>query len=364
VAATAAVSRARPRPMRASDHARPELPRRQHYRRLGRAATRGAAGLAACLLAVIAADAGRWAIAGVVLLVAVVFARRGSPLGAPRGPQPDRRSGEYTAVLTQDPADAERVVVPLEHAGAASPRTRRLPVAGRTLRLGLLVSVKSVARIEVTREPRQATVATIALRPARTLSPRSCGQPAPRWPVADRGRSQGGSCVRIPEGTPDPRSASSSESSMRLAIFSDVHGQVGRLSACLEAVARTGADEMGRLSDERYVREALRRLPGWLCAHGHTHQAALWIGRSDGTIERQRRPTSQRLGRSMRAVACPGALSGPDPSWLLVDTVRRGLTWHRIDAGGAPPGSVSADRYPSSGAKVHVSVGRQGGADS
>ena len=129
---------------------------------------------------------------------------------------------------------------------------------------------------------------------------------------------------------------------MRLAIFSDVHGQVGRLSACLEAVARTGADElwclgdaidgrsarppeltiacvraindvctvklagnheawalqdqslphaaaalierwsvaaqrdgilavhgsphnplMGRLSDERYVREALRRLPGW-----------------------------------------------------------------------------------------------------
>ena len=230
---------------------------------------------------------------------------------------------------------------------------------------------------------------------------------------------------------------------MRLAIFSDVHGQVGRLSACLEAVARTGADElwclgdaidglsarppeltvacvraindvctvklagnheawalqdqslpraaadviacwgvaaqrdgilavhgsphnplMGRLSDERYVGEALRRLPGWLCAHGHTHQAALWIGRGDGTIERQRRPTSQRLGRSMRAVACPGALSGPDPSWLLVDTVRRRLTWHRIDAGGPPPGPVSADRYPSSETNVHVSAGRRGGADS
>lgn len=199
---------------------------------------------------------------------------------------------------------------------------------------------------------------------------------------------------------------------MRLAIFSDVHGQVGRLSACFEAVARAGADElwclgdaldglsarrseltvacvraiddvcavklagnheawalqdrslpdaaaaviegwsvaaqrdgilavhgsphnplMGHLSDERSVREALRRMAGWLCAHGHTHQPALWIGRSDGTIERQRRPTSQRLGRSMRAVACPGALSGPDPGWLLVDTVRRRLTWHRIDAG-------------------------------
>jgi hypothetical protein len=42
---------------------------------------------------------------------------------------------------------------------------------------------------------------------------------------------------------------------------------------------------------------------------------------------------SQRLAHSMRAVACPGALSGPDPSWLLVDTVERRLTWHRIDAG-------------------------------
>ena len=184
---------------------------------------------------------------------------------------------------------------------------------------------------------------------------------------------------------------------MRLAIFSDVHGQVGRLSACLEEVARTGADElwclgdaidglkassreltvacvraiddvcavklagnheawalqgqslphdaatliaqwsvaaqrngilavhgsphnplMGHLSDERDVTEAFRRLAGWLCAHGHTHQPALWISRSDGTIERQRRPTSQRLGRSMRAVACPGAPSGPDPCWLLV----------------------------------------------
>jgi hypothetical protein len=208
---------------------------------------------------------------------------------------------------------------------------------------------------------------------------------------------------------------------MRLAIFSDVHGQVGRLSACLGAVARTGADElwclgdaidglsarppeltvacvraindvctvklagnheawalqdgslpqaaaaliecwsvaaqrdgilavhgsphnplMGRLSDERYVREALRRLPGWLCAHGHTHQPALWICRSDGTLECQRYPTSQRLGRSMRAVACPGALSGPNPCWLLVDTVRRRLTWHRIDC--APTAAGSNDR--------------------
>ena len=207
---------------------------------------------------------------------------------------------------------------------------------------------------------------------------------------------------------------------MRLAIFSDLHGQVERLTACLDAIARIGADElwclgdaidvlparppeltvacvraindvcavklagnheawalqdeslphaaaaliarwsvaaqrdgilavhgsphnplMGHLSDERDVREALRRLPGWLCVHGHTHQAALWISRSDGTIERQRRPSSQRLGRPMRAVACPGALSGPDPCWLLVDTVRRRLTWHQIDAGGTDAGATA-----------------------
>ena len=36
---------------------------------------------------------------------------------------------------------------------------------------------------------------------------------------------------------------------MRLAIFSDVHGQVGRLTACLEAVARIGADELWCLGD-------------------------------------------------------------------------------------------------------------------
>ena len=212
---------------------------------------------------------------------------------------------------------------------------------------------------------------------------------------------------------------------MRLAIFSDVHGHVGRLSACLDAVARTGADElwclgdavdglspqrpeltvacvraindvcalklagnheawalqdqslphaaaaliaswsvaarrdgilavhgsphnplMGHLFDERDVRQTLRRLPGWLCSHGHTHQAALWIIRADGTIERLRRPTSHRLGRSMRAVACPGAPTGPDPRWLLVDTVRRRLTWHPI-APNAPrravPGVLPAE---------------------
>ena len=230
--------------------------------------------------------------------------------------------------------------------------------------------------------------------------------------------SRGSGLCHDPAERSGPEWAGTSNSRMRLAIFSDLHGQVGRLTACLDAIARIGADElwclgdaidglsahppeltvasaqaindvcavtlagnheawalqhelfphaaaaliarwsvaaqrdgilavhgsphnplMGHLSDERDVREALRRLPGWLCVHGHTHQAALWISRSDGTIERQRRPTSQRLGRSMRAVACPGALSGPDPCWLLVDTVQRRLTWHQIDAGRTVAGS-------------------------
>ena len=47
------------------------FPRRQQYRRVRRAAGRGAAGLAACVLAFIAARAAAWWVAGALLLVAV-----------------------------------------------------------------------------------------------------------------------------------------------------------------------------------------------------------------------------------------------------------------------------------------------------
>ena len=109
---------------------------------------------------------------------------------------------------------------------------------------------------------------------------------------------------------------------------------------------------MGRISDEHDARDALRRLRGWLCVHGHTHQAALWVQRSDGTTERQRRPTSHLLGRSMRALACPGAVSGPDPCWLLVDTVLRRLSWHPVTPCWSAPapianGTASRQRTPS-----------------
>ena len=61
------------------------FPRRQQYRRLRRAAGSGAAGLAACVLVLIAAGAGTWGVAGALLLVAVglfVRTRRWARLAA------------------------------------------------------------------------------------------------------------------------------------------------------------------------------------------------------------------------------------------------------------------------------------------
>jgi hypothetical protein len=49
-------------------------------------------------------------------------------------------------------------------------------------------------------------------------------------------------------------------------------------------------------------------------------------------LQRQRRPSSQKLARSAQAIACPGAITGPQPRWLLVDADHRRLTWHSLDA--------------------------------
>ena len=65
------------------------FPRRQQYRRLRRAAGSGAAGLAACVLVLIAAGAGTWGVAGALLLVAVGF----SPLPPPAVSESRRRCG-------------------------------------------------------------------------------------------------------------------------------------------------------------------------------------------------------------------------------------------------------------------------------
>ena len=71
--------------------------------------------------------------------------------------------GDYTAVLTREQAEDERVLLALEHEGAASPRAAGFPRLVGPSDWDCFLSVKSVDRIEVTRQPRQATAATIAL---------------------------------------------------------------------------------------------------------------------------------------------------------------------------------------------------------
>src|SRR5215472_16607329 len=56
-----------------------------------------------------------------------------------------------------------RTLLALEHEGAASPRRPGFPRLVGPSEWDCFLSVKSVDRIEVTREPQQATAATIAL---------------------------------------------------------------------------------------------------------------------------------------------------------------------------------------------------------
>ena len=72
-------------------------------------------------------------------------------------------SGEYTAVLTREQAEDERVLLALEHEGAASPRRAGFPRLVGPSEWDCFLSVKSVDRIEVTPKPQRATAATIAL---------------------------------------------------------------------------------------------------------------------------------------------------------------------------------------------------------
>ena len=72
-------------------------------------------------------------------------------------------SGEFAAVLTREQAEDERVLLALEHEGAASPRPAGFPRLVGPSEWDCFLSVKSVDRIEVTREPQPATAAAIAL---------------------------------------------------------------------------------------------------------------------------------------------------------------------------------------------------------
>lgn len=84
------------------------------------------------------------------------------------GPRDDTRyvtvgAGEYVAVLSREQAEDERVLLALEHEGAVSPRPAGFPRLVGPSEWDCFQSVKSVDRIEVTREPAEETAATIAL---------------------------------------------------------------------------------------------------------------------------------------------------------------------------------------------------------
>ena len=74
-----------------------------------------------------------------------------------------RSAREYTAVLTREQAEDERVLLALEHEGAASPRRPGFPRLAGPSEWDCFLSVKSVDRIEITRQPQRATAAAIAL---------------------------------------------------------------------------------------------------------------------------------------------------------------------------------------------------------
>ncbi|MEO6857629.1 MAG: molybdopterin-dependent oxidoreductase [Solirubrobacteraceae bacterium] len=72
-------------------------------------------------------------------------------------------AGEYTVVITREQAEDERVLLALEHEGAASSRPSGFPRLVGPSEWDCFQSVKSVDRIEVTRSPAQATAPIIAL---------------------------------------------------------------------------------------------------------------------------------------------------------------------------------------------------------
>jgi DMSO/TMAO reductase YedYZ molybdopterin-dependent catalytic subunit len=69
-------------------------------------------------------------------------------------------SGEYSAVLTREQADDDRVLLALEH---QDPERSGFPRLVGPSDWDCFLSVKSVDRIELTREPQPATAAGIAL---------------------------------------------------------------------------------------------------------------------------------------------------------------------------------------------------------
>ena len=80
----------------------------------------------------------------------------------------------------------------------------------------------------------------------------------------------------------------------------------------------TTAPQAGRL---------LRATPGWLALHGHTHARRLWAATATSPHAEKRPTRGVAAAGADRLLACPGALTGARPTWLLVDLEARTLRW-------------------------------------
>lgn len=87
----------------------------------------------------------------------------------------------------------------------------------------------------------------------------------------------------------------------------------------------------------------LRETTGWLALHGHTHRRRLWA-RARGVPGAEARPTRGVVAAGEDVLlACPGALTGGRPTWLLVDLQARTLAWRPLPTTpGAVAGKASA----------------------
>lgn len=74
----------------------------------------------------------------------------------------------------------------------------------------------------------------------------------------------------------------------------------------------------------------LRGASGWLALHGHTHTRRLWAA-TTSYPHAEKRPTRGVVEAGADTLlACPGALTGTRPTWLLVDLQARTLEWRAL----------------------------------
>lgn len=74
----------------------------------------------------------------------------------------------------------------------------------------------------------------------------------------------------------------------------------------------------------------LRGASGWLALHGHTHTRRLWAATPTYPHAEKRETRGVVAAGDDRLLACPGALTGARPTWVLVDLEARTLEWKAL----------------------------------